>query len=242
MLKGVFFDLYDTLIVTEENTASSWLAEFYSCLKNCGLPLSFSVFAPLCEGFFSRTEPPRLDDGLTVYERRIKTFCFDLNLHIDSKHLRMVADRTVAAATRRCKIDPHCNAVLDTLGKKYVLALISNYDHPPCLRQTLQELDLAKYFSAVVISGEVGVKKPDSGIFLMALQNTGLLPREVVYVGDSVVNDVLGAASVGITPVLIQRSPVLKDDFQWDEKHRPVKLPAQTRIIRQLTELFDFLQ
>ena len=37
MIKGVFFDLYDTLIVTGEKTALGWVSELYDCLCNFGL-------------------------------------------------------------------------------------------------------------------------------------------------------------------------------------------------------------
>ena len=40
-------------------------------------------------------------------------------------------------------------------------------------------------FDTVVISGEVGVKKPDPAIFRIALDQTGLQPQDVAFVGDS---------------------------------------------------------
>ncbi|HTY82158.1 MAG TPA: HAD family hydrolase [Dehalococcoidales bacterium] len=240
MLKGIFFDLYDTLVVTREKTASTWLISFYSCLKEIGLTQSLEDFMPCCQGFFSWQEPPPLNDGLTVYERRIQAFCENIKLDIDDKKLRKIATSTVLAANAKCDIDPDCRQVLETLRKKFKIALISNYDHPPYITKLLRELDIAKYFSAVVISGDVGVKKPDPAIFHIGLQQIGLKPDEVVHVGDSL-DDVLGAASAGVTPVLIQRCPVLKDKFIWDKANHTSPLPPQTKIIRQLPDLLPLV-
>ena len=48
----------------------------------------------------------------------------------------------------------------------YRLALLSNWDQR--LRGLLQALDLAAHFEVMIISGEVGVEKPDIEIFRIA--------------------------------------------------------------------------
>lgn len=47
---------------------------------------------------------------------------------------------------------------------------------------------LAEIFDAVVISGEVGIRKPDPRIYELAAQSIGRQPRECVFVDDLVVN------------------------------------------------------
>jgi len=68
----------------------------------------------------------------------------------------------------------------------------------------LADLGLRDHFDTVVISGDVGVSKPDPGIFHIALEETGLLAEEALHVGDSR-EDVEGARAAGVTPVLIRR-------------------------------------
>lgn len=55
--------------------------------------------------------------------------------------------------------------------------------------------------ACVVDSHVVGVAKPDPAIFTPALEALGLPPDRVAYVGDSVVNDVGGAAAAGLHPI-----------------------------------------
>jgi FMN phosphatase YigB (HAD superfamily) len=53
----------------------------------------------------------------------------------------------------------------------------------------------------VVDSHVVGVAKPDPAIFAPALDALGLPPARVAYVGDSVINDVVGARAAGLHPL-----------------------------------------
>jgi putative hydrolase of the HAD superfamily len=246
MIKGVFFDLYDTLIVTGEKTASGWISEFYACLRGYGLSRSKQEFIEQCHGFFSKDEPVRCTDGLTVYERRIKALCDGLGVEIDLNGIRKTAIGTVEAANSSCRPDPECHRVLGTLYREKALAVITNYDHAPYIKTVLRRWDLDKYFKAVIVSEAVGIKKPDPGIFKLALEKTGLRPEEAVHVGDSIADDVAGAIASGIMPVLIKRStaeqgtysPVFRDDFQAENT-----LPEHKfKVINKLSELLDIIQ
>lgn len=55
-------------------------------------------------------------------------------------------------------------------------------------------------FDAVVISGEVGLRKPDADIYLLAARQLGVEPGQCVFVDDLVVN-VRGAARAGMVGV-----------------------------------------
>jgi len=61
--------------------------------------------------------------------------------------------------------------------------------------------DFPGLFDAVVISGEVGMRKPEEGIFLHAAQALGLAPAECVFIDDMAAN-VAAAVGCGMTGVL----------------------------------------
>ena len=86
------------------------------------------------------------------------------------------------------------------------LAVVSNWDSR--LRAILEEHALRPWFASVVISAEVGWRKPHPAIFLRAMADLGVRPGEVLHVGDSVGDDVEGARAAGIRPVLLDRSGV----------------------------------
>ncbi len=55
----------------------------------------------------------------------------------------------------------------------------------------------------VVDSGSVGVEKPDPRIFDYALEQLGLPPDDIWYVGDTPAFDVVGARRAGLRPILM---------------------------------------
>jgi len=94
---------------------------------------------------------------------------------------------------------------LDALAAMDVrCAIVSNWDSRlPCLMDTL---GLGPRFEFVLTSAEAGRSKPDPFIFQCALDRLRLRPDQAIYVGDSIEDDVRGAESAGLTPVLIDRT------------------------------------
>ncbi|UQZ81668.1 Pyrimidine 5'-nucleotidase YjjG [Paenibacillus konkukensis] len=74
----------------------------------------------------------------------------------------------------------------------------------------IERLGIRPYFRAILISGEVGIKKPDERIFQMALEALGAEPQEAWFIGDHPLNDVCGAKACGLQAVW------LKGEHIWD--------------------------
>jgi len=85
----------------------------------------------------------------------------------------------------------------------YKLGLITNRDSVEGFHQVLDETGLWPYFDLVLASGEVGIQKPEPGIFHTALDRLGSQADEAFYVGDNYWADVVGARRAGLTPVLL---------------------------------------
>jgi FMN phosphatase YigB (HAD superfamily) len=69
----------------------------------------------------------------------------------------------------------------------------------------LPKLNIFDYFNFIIVSAIVGVTKPHPRIFEMAIEEAGVPPSQILYVGDNPVDDVEGANRVGIDAVLINR-------------------------------------
>ncbi|MBX5477080.1 MAG: HAD-IA family hydrolase [Clostridia bacterium] len=83
------------------------------------------------------------------------------------------------------------------------LAAVSNWGASG--RAVLQACGLLDLFDAVVLSSEVGVQKPHPRIFEHALGLLGASAEGAVMVGDDYVNDVAGAAGIGMRGILLDR-------------------------------------
>jgi putative hydrolase of the HAD superfamily len=103
--------------------------------------------------------------------------------------------------------DPRIRSALQRLlDAELRLGLVSNGG--PTQRRKLAAAKLPEsLFSTVQISGELGHAKPDPEIFLAALRALELQPEQVVMIGDSLEEDIAGAAALGIATCWITSDP-----------------------------------
>ena len=83
------------------------------------------------------------------------------------------------------------------------LVIASNWDRS--LPAWLEPTGLLGLVDGVVTSAEVGAAKPHPAVFAAALASAGVGPDEALHVGDSVENDLEGAAAAGVRAVLVAR-------------------------------------
>ncbi|MDH3442472.1 MAG: HAD-IA family hydrolase [Deltaproteobacteria bacterium] len=83
------------------------------------------------------------------------------------------------------------------------LAVVSNFDSR--LHNILDGLGAASWFDGVFVSSTVGYAKPDRRIFEFVLKAQRLTATNVLHVGDSITNDIAGAANAGVKGILVDR-------------------------------------
>ncbi|MCG6962534.1 MAG: HAD family hydrolase [Acidobacteria bacterium] len=243
--QAVFFDLYGTLLVYGDMAAawSDWLDGLFHRLRSCGLALDPDEFAARCDGLFARPEPPVRSDGMTVYERRLSALCSEIGLGLTLPQVRDAVDASVHAWQKHVTLDAEAIPVLSTVRDSFPLALVSNFDHPPHVHRVLRETGLRDYLDTVVISGEVGFKKPDPRIFSIALERLGLRPDRVIYIGDAP-EDVHGSTLAGLVPVRLDRNPGAETpqfDFRADPNGSQRRWSHAGTTIHSLGELLNLI-
>ena len=76
------------------------------------------------------------------------------------------------------------------------LAVVANWDFS--LHEHLERAGLTRWFDVVIVSAEVGTRKPDPKPFLEALRRVGVAPARAVHVGDDPALDEAGARAAGM--------------------------------------------
>lgn len=79
-------------------------------------------------------------------------------------------------------------------------------------RRKLNRVGLAAALPYVTVSSEVGVAKPDAGIFTAACDRLGCEPQEVVYVGDRLDTDARAAINAGLHGLWLDRDGTTSTD------------------------------
>jgi len=129
---------------------------------------------------------------------------------------------------RHAKAYPEVHAVLRELEADVPLAVVSNMD-TMVLLDALQNNGLS--FTFIVTSEEEQRYKPSRSIFERAIRYLGLPPANILHVGDSYLEDVVGPTSVGMGSVLLRRSDAFGDPP-----------PKSTPIVSDLRDAVEFVR
>jgi HAD superfamily hydrolase (TIGR01549 family) len=123
------------------------------------------------------------------------------------------------------------------LGK---VALISNFTHAPVIYKSLRKVGLSEFFNVVVVSEEVGWRKPCGLIFQDALNRLQIKACEAVYIGDSPNEDIKGAKQAGLKTVfVVSQFSTLKD--LKESKQEPDYIAKDlTAICKTMDQILSF--
>lgn len=92
---------------------------------------------------------------------------------------------------------PGVAKLLDDLHARYTLGLLTN-GPTDMQRPKLAHLEIEPFFEAIVVSGEVGLHKPDPAAFELVLERLDRTAAEALYVGNSLPTDIVGAKTAGL--------------------------------------------
>ena len=240
-IKAVIFDYIGTLVNcrgysmadSEDNLHSALVAEGFALEKTSFLQayelahqkyrkVRYEQFREVTNSVWVCEALCNLGFKVSADDARVKTA---LNVFfqdfIDTLELRAGAKKLLAQTQPRCR-----------------LGLISNFTHAPVIYKSLRKLDLCKHFNAIVVSEEVGWRKPSPEIFQAALTRLQVRAEEVVYVGDSPIEDVKGAKEAGLTTIFVpSQFNKLKDLVQ--SKQEPTFVSKNlAQVSRSLERLF----
>ena len=204
---------------------------------------SFEKYHAACTEVTGEIRKKKLEENIEIpCVERFKTILLQLNVsepetlsRLATKlafcHMKLLANATTSSQTQIKEIKK--------LKNEYKLGLLSNFDDAQTARRVLKEKKLGHLFSSIIISDEVGIRKPAPEIFSVALNSLEIEPRETLFVGDSWEEDIVGAAKFGMDSVWI--SP---NRTRFEE--RRIKHPFKKKIlcipsVQKLSKLIEQL-
>lgn len=147
-------------------------------------------------------------------------------LHDDAQ-ADYLGDRYIEVSPRKTNLETGTMEVLEYLkSREYILHIITNgFAEVQYIK--MQNSGLTDFFEEIIISEDVGEKKPHPMVFNHALSRAGAQPSASLMIGDDWAVDVHGAAGVGM------------DQVYYNPDNR--KGGESTFEIRELRELCNFL-
>ena len=140
-----------------------------------------------------------------------------------------LSDGYLARLSQKAHFLPHAREVVRGLSRRSKLCLVTN-GLSMVQRGRISLSGIEECFSAVLISEELGVAKPDPRFFAAACEALNLPRAELLCVGDAPAADILGARAAGIDACWFAPSGV-----PW-----PLAAGAPDYVIRSLKELLRF--
>jgi HAD superfamily hydrolase (TIGR01549 family) len=93
--------------------------------------------------------------------------------------------------------------ILTETAQQYRVGLLSNFTFGPVIHNSLKNVDIDRFFNAIIVSEEIGWRKPSPVIFQDMLQRLHVTADEAVFIGDSPLEDIRGALDMGIRTVFV---------------------------------------
>ena len=199
-IKHIFFDLDHTLWNFEKNSALTF--KFLLDKYNITIDLQkfLKVYMPINFSLWNLYR----DDKITkdyLRHNRLKSTFEKLNIKIDSGLIDEISNDYVKHLPDNNFLLPNAIPVLDYLFQKYTLHIITN-GFTEVQNTKISNSNLNKYFSCIIDSETVGVKKPYSKIFNYAYNiSKAAYKNECLMIGDNYQADVMGALNYGFKAI-----------------------------------------
>ena len=208
--KAVGFDWANTLVELRDEGDRLPLEKVFAYLhaKQIVLPDFETCLRKSRELFRSMIEQSRTTHREARYEEVLQYLLFYFKISLKGKiALQELLQVYYKEVYRERETFPEVSAVLQQLSQWGVcMGIISNTTNPVFMKKLeLEDSGLKKYFDFTIYSSGVPFRKPHPSIFQLAISQFQLEPCEILFVGDSLSLDILGAHEVGMKTAWINR-------------------------------------
>lgn len=115
--------------------------------------------------------------------------------------------------------------ISDLYKKGYRMGLVSN-GKTPFQEHNFYALGLTEYFSTIVVSDAVGLRKPDEKIFIYTCNQLNCSPSDCIFIGDNPKADIEGAKNIGMKTIFFHPNLTLELSTTDENIHHYDELEA----------------
>ena len=213
-IRAVAFDLFNTLITVDMPSRYSSIDRLLDSLKAQGVAVHADDFMPVYRDVARQfvNEAERLGEE-THNGLWVSTALQQMGIDVLPQDPRVTeaVEAYFSAFVDNARPLPGTADMLAALKPRYRLALLSNLTHGPAARQILDHLNLSSFFDVLLVSGDLGYRKPHPQVFQSLIEALEVPPASILFVGDDPRTDVQGSLLAGMRPV-----QTVYAQRQWD--------------------------
>jgi len=233
LTEAVIFDFIGTLAEVQDHSVEEIVEKTYESLVDDGFHLDRERFM---EVFYKTYQKYRLVRYQKLVEVSNSVWIAETLNQLgfatepDDGAVRKAVNISFQGYFQSLKARPCASRTLKRLSGGYSLALVSNFTYAPVIYAGVRKLGFSLYFNCILVSDDVGWRKPHPKIFEEALKRLGKSVDQAVFVGDNPMEDIQGAKGVGMKAIFIP-----SQFFTIEDAEKASQPPAL--IINSLCEL-----
>lgn len=203
-IQAVAFDLFNTLITVDMPSRYSSIDRMLDSLRAQGVAVHADDFMPVYRDvvreFVSEAERSGVETHNGLW---ISTALQQVGIDVPPQDPRVseAVEAYFSAFVDNARPLPGTADMLAALKPRYRLALLSNLTHGPAARQILDHLKLSSHFEVLLVSGDLGYRKPHPQVFRRLIDALEVPASSILFVGDDPRTDVQGSLLAGMRPV-----------------------------------------
>lgn len=245
-IKAIGFDLFNTLITVEPDTLVQAMKRMIKSLENNGLSVDKSSYIQAYRNAASKFVAEARKTGIETHNSIWISHVFSeigLSIPPEDKRIGEAIDQYFSAFYEKVYLVPDTIETLTALREKYTLGLLSNFTHAPAAQEILKKTGLASCFDTILISGDLGYRKPHPFVFEELSRNLGIEKENILFTGDDPEPDINGSYEAGLHPVWFtyvkeNDVPIIKGTIQGE----PVAPEIDVPIASSWKEFMDILE
>lgn len=198
-IEHIFFDLDHTLWDFEKNSALT----FQKILPEAGVTVNvkdfIEIYIPINLRYWKLYRNEKVSKVDLRYARLKETFDA-LNYEVKDDVINHLSHEYIEQLPTFNHLFEGTIEILDYLNGKYPLHIITNgFQEVQTLK--MEQSGIRHYFTEIITSESVGVKKPNPKVFLHALDKASAKPELSMMIGDNLEADIQGAKNVGMNTI-----------------------------------------
>lgn len=203
---------YKAIFLDWDDTIGDWTGAEHKALRDLYGQYGLDALYPTFEDYLAAYKPYNLElwgqygrGEVTKEKLHFERFYRPIEgLQVTGDRLREMAHEIGREFLRLTNtyfsVLPGAAEVVRALAKQYPLTIISN-GFKEVQYYKFAHSGLSECFAHTIISEEVGINKPQPGIFRIALEMNGVTADEAVMIGDSYSSDIAGAKAAGVDQI-----------------------------------------
>jgi putative hydrolase of the HAD superfamily len=206
LIKTIIFDFIGTLTNVKNYSLKTSKTKLYEAIAEAGFNISAGSFLEAYGQSHEKYRVVRYQELVEVtnaiwISEALNSLGF--KTHPEDTRIKTAVNVFFEDYLNSLELRPYVKKLLSKVSTEYKLGLVSNFTYTPVIYAGIRKLGINQFFNAILVSEEVGWRKPNIKIFEETLRRLDATVEETVYVGDSPLEDIKGAKTVGMKTVFV---------------------------------------